>query len=266
MNAWLSLTKKELRLGLPAFMIPVIAYIIIIGIASYFGYRAGYPWEAVVGVSITATGMLMFYLIYYLFFSMNAERKKLHLWLHNPLPAYSLLLAKVVSGLVFMAITLLITGSLTLIAANLSPELTNMVPWVQIKQFGFLGVVHFFMFALDLAIWFLFFWMVFLVMNRFTGNFLSFVTTFIFVIVSSTIYGWFTNSWIYEKLTMWGEINGANLLKSLEINTDFTSEGGQFSSEMGEMSIYIGQYVFGILFAIGMFLVASWMLERKVEV
>ncbi|WP_221566675.1 hypothetical protein [Alkalihalobacillus sp. TS-13] len=266
MIAWLSLTKKELRLGFISFLIPVIAFIAVAAIATFFGYRAGYTWEVLAVVSVVATGMQVFYLTYYLLSSLQSERKKLHLWLHNPLPAYALLLAKVVAGLFSMIVTLMLTVGVFFTATHLSDDFSAYIPWSLIYENAWIVGLHYFMFAIDLAVWFLFYWMIYLLLTRYIAPFFSFVVTFIIVIVTSTIYGWFTNSLFYHKITRWGEIDGSEMLKNFQIDAEISKESTEFATEIGGMSVYMGEYVFGIAVALLLFFVASWMLDRKVEV
>ncbi len=266
MNAWLSLTKKELRLGFTAFLVPIIAFVVVAAIATFFGYRAGYTWEVLAVVSVGATGAQIAYLTYYLLWSLQSERKKLHLWLHNPLPAYALLLAKIVAGLISMAVTTIFTLSVFFTAANLSEDFSNGIPWSVIYDNAWIIGLHFFVFALDLAIWFMFYWMIYLIFTRYIAPFLSSVLIIIVAIVTSSLYGWFTESWLYQKLTMWGEINVSEFIKFPQFKADIGPEGGEFTSEMSNMSAYVGEYVFGIAIALILFSIAAWMLDRKVEV
>lgn len=267
MNAWLSLTKKELRSGFTAFLVPVIAFIVVASIATFLGHRAGFTWEVLAVASIVATGMQVFYLAYYLLWSLQSERKKLHLWLHNPLPAYALLLAKIVAGLVSMMVTTIFTISVFFTAANLSDDFSSGIPWTLIYENAWIAGIHFFMFAMDLAVWLIFYWMIYLLFTRYIAPFLSFIVTIVIVIVTSTLYGWFTNSWLYQKMTMWGEIDGSELMEKFQFEREINEKGGNFAAKMGgSMSVYVGEYVFGIAVLLLLFFIASWMLDRKVEV
>lgn len=63
MSQWLSLTKKEIRLGLPAFLIPVIVFIIVTSIAYYIGHRNGVCVIAIISVAGIAVLAQLFYLL-----------------------------------------------------------------------------------------------------------------------------------------------------------------------------------------------------------
>lgn len=262
MTAWLNLIKKEWRQGIPALILPLVAYLIVAGIAAYFGSLAESTWTALLGVSFFATTIQVFYLVYYLLHSLNAERKKTHLWLHNPMPGYSLLSAKLVAGLFSMLITFFLT--LTVLVVSLNVLFPVLPPWTDLMNFGLLGSIHIFLIALKFAAWLLFFWMIFLLFNRSLGTFISFLTTFILFIVSAAILERITNSAIYQTLTQWGQW-GQNLCSELVAGLPFQKlEGSEACSEAS--AFYLGSYVFESVGVLLLFFAAAWILDRKVEV
>lgn len=261
MSAWWHLTKKELRLGLPAFLLILITFAVILGVVSYIGYRAGFLWEAATIVSVLALGGHIFYLAYYLLYSLEKERKKLHLWLHNPQPGYALLLAKIAAGLITLIVSMLIIGTLLLISFNLAENFHQM-EWSHSTQLAVFGILHIMMLSVNIAVYFIFFWMIFLLINRFTNGFFSFILTLIIFLISMSLYGWFMETAVYEALTMWGEINLLNILSGFEFN--FSSDA--FMAEFDTMPLYLGNYVFEASVTVLLFLAASWLLDRKVEV
>ncbi|NEU30329.1 hypothetical protein GN156_05990 [bacterium LRH843] len=265
MSSWMSLLKKEIRLGLPAFLIPVIAFIVVAGIGSYIGYRHGFGIEGFTGIAILATGAQMFYLPCYLFFSLQAERKKLHLWLHNPLPGASLIGAKVVAGLISMLLTILITGVTGLIALSISENVPDL-QWDSVINLSFFGGVHLVLFSLSFAACFIFFWMIYLMFTRSIGTFLSFLSTFILFVASTSLFGWFSNSSLYAKLTMWGEVPLTGLAQHLNFFTDVQMGNIDVGSNIEPISVFIGGYVFETILALILFFAACWILDRKVEV
>ncbi|WP_100405775.1 hypothetical protein [Bacillus solitudinis] len=263
MSAWLNLTKKELRLGLPAFLLPVIAFIVALGIAMYMGNRHGFVWEAVAGVAVFATGIQVFYLVYYLLHSLQSEKRKLHLWLHTPMSGTQLLLAKVVAGIVAMVATMMITGTTLLLAISFL-ETDIQIPWSNVLDVAVVGGIHLFLLALDFAVWFMFFWMIFLLFNRKLGTVFSFISTFVLFVITSALYGQFMETGLYDTLTMWGQMDISKLLTDLFINID--SNGGEIMTETGQITLYFGYYVFEGIVALLLFFASCWMLDRKVEV
>ncbi|WP_077622881.1 hypothetical protein [Sediminibacillus massiliensis] len=263
MSAWLSLTRKEIRLGLPVFLVPVVAFFLLTGIAYYIGNRQGFGWEAVVGVSIAAVGVQVFYLVFYLFCSLQSERKRLHLWLHNPMPGYLLLLAKIAAGFLSLLVTLLVTGSTLLIAFNLADSISEHLQIANFLEMVFFIGSHILLIALSFAALFLFFWMIFLVFTRYLGTFLSFLSTFILFIATATLYSWFSSSIVYEKLNNWGLFE-LNMLEGISINVENGST--QVFTETDTISLYAGTYLFETVIALLLFLAASWLLDKKAEV
>lgn len=264
MNHWFHLVKKEIRLGLPAFLIPVIAFIVAAGIAFYLGHREGMGFDVLFIVAMMATGMQVFYLVYYLFYSLQAERKKLHIWLHNPMSARALLSAKVVAGLVTMIATLFITGGTALIVLPHSKVFTFGYTWSLIFEAGSWGGIHLILIALSLGIGFIFLWMIFLYFTRFIGSFVSFLLTFVLFIVIASATEWFAKTKVYAALTMWGEFKLDSMITSLNVSVDQTH--AEVFSEMGDISLFFGTYVYETILAIIIFLVSCWILDRKVEV
>lgn len=264
MTAWLSLLKKELRLGFPVFLFSVIAFIVVASIVSYRGYLTGLTWEALTIISGFAIGVNVFFLPIYLFYSLQSERKKLHLWLHNLMPSYSLLLAKVVAGLISMIGTLLLTGGTFLLALNQVKTLLMKLEFVNMTQVSLWGGSHLFLFSIDFAVWFLFYWMFFLLCTRYLGTFLSFLSTFVFFILTTSIYIWFTTSWIYQKLIMWGQFHLPNMIESSNFHIDTIA--AEFFTEINQITLFAGEYLFEIVIAFILFIVSCWILDRKVEV
>ena len=84
MTSWLNLTKKEFRLGLPAFIFSLIVLIGIFSISIMFGLSTGLLWETLTIGALAAVALHVFYLAYYLLYSLGVERKRIQLWLHNP--------------------------------------------------------------------------------------------------------------------------------------------------------------------------------------
>lgn len=266
MTAWLNLTKKELRLGMSAFLLPIIVFIILVSIASYFGNRVDMMWEAIAFVAFGATSIQVFYLVYYLFHSLRSERKNLHLWLHNPMPGYSLLLSKITAGLVSMLITFILTATTMAVSLSQSSRLTDQLPLYSVINIGVFGGFHLFLIAINLAVWFVFFWMIFLLSTRYIGTFLSFLSTFIIFILTTSLDNWFSSTAVYKKLTMWGQFQTPELLKGLNIVGNPEHADSQVITETAQIHLYLGIYIFEIILVAILFIAASWILDRKVEV
>ncbi|MCM3713903.1 hypothetical protein M3202_07380 [Alkalihalobacillus oceani] len=269
MTAWWNLTKKELRLGLPAFLLPLIAYALLASIMFYIGSRQNMNWEMVMIISVVAIVLHLFYLVYYFYYSLQAERKRMHLWLHNPLPGYGLLSAKLTAGLISMVGSLLIIGAVTALTYFFAGTFDDLFPALvlgDVLNLGIIGGVHLFLLALNFAIYFLFFWMIFLLISRYIGSFFSIILTFILFICFVSGWAWLSETPFFRFLSEWGEINLLQVAQRFHFSAD-ASEGIQFFlTNEGAGSIYLGTYVSEALVAIVLFAASCWLLDRKVEV
>ncbi|MCP8616289.1 hypothetical protein [Salirhabdus salicampi] len=263
MYAWLQLTKKEFRLGLPALLVPIVIFVFASIVSFLIAEQNGFGWEGVFGAAMFVVGLQFFYLVYYLLYSLHSEKKKLHLWLHNPLPSYLLLLAKVVAGLVSMLITLLVTGITLIVSLNLSNVMNDYIERIGLTKVVFFLGSHLILIALSLAVLFLFFWMIYLLYTRFFGTFLSFVFTFITFILLATVYDWVTSSELYDILTKWGAIQ-VNMLKGFSVTIN--DNGSNVIAEPANLHLYIGSYVFETVLALILFFITSWLLDKRIEV
>lgn len=258
MTAWLHLTKKEFHLGLPAFIFSLIALIGIFTISITIGLSIDLMWEIVTIGAFTAIAFHVFYLVFYLLYSLGVERKRTHLWLHNPLPIGSILLAKLVSGLAYMFITFIIAAIVLWQAFRNNAVSIYINEWLTT---ALLSVITILLTALLLGCIYLFFWTIFMTLSRMYNDFLSFLLTFfIFFIVTSLFYMMGDLSF----LTDWGAINIDNVLSGFELNT--SNENQHYEIENFSQIFYIGHFVRDLVLAALLFAGSSWILDRKVEV
>ncbi|WKB35611.1 hypothetical protein QS257_19440 [Terrilactibacillus sp. S3-3] len=97
MKAWFALVKKEMRLGSLGFFSVLILQLSLYSIVVYQAIRQG-STDVVVAFGFLTILAHVFYLLGYMIVNLFLERKTLHLWLHNPLPAWSLLLLNGLAG------------------------------------------------------------------------------------------------------------------------------------------------------------------------
>jgi hypothetical protein len=69
---------------------------------------------------------------------------------------------------------------------------------------------------------------------------------------------------VYEALVRWGEIQISGFTE-IGITTHLET-GTEVISEVGQLSFFIGSYLFETVILILLFVVSCWMLDRKVEV
>lgn len=265
MNAWFHLVKKEMRLGFVAFLIPIVAFIVCLMMAVYLKRNSEYIWEVVGTIAFIATGMTILYLVYFLFITLNTEQKRLHLWLHSPMKGYGLLSAKLVSGFIYLLFTMFITGAVGWISYRQS-EISNIsFEGINIGSFVFFIVAHLLWIAVSFAIVFMLFCVIYLVLKKYLPSFFSFVVTFLLFVLFVVLYGYFAESSVYEWLTMWGKINLSEQFYNFPFLMEILTPEEEIELR-ANASIYIGFYVFEGLVSLAMFLLASWLLDRKVEV
>ncbi|SFP64855.1 hypothetical protein [Salibacterium halotolerans] len=256
MQDWGNLLKKELRLGLPAFWIVVGALLFIGGVASYIGGRNEVLNETLFIFSGVAFLLMSLYLSFYFIFSMTAETKRLHLWLHHKRSAVSLLLAKMTSGVIYQVIVM---AFLVVIAfVTVTQVQWNAIPngWnLAVSAAAFLSI-HIVLYSIYTSMALLFFWMVFLLMKKVMPTIVSVCFTVIIAIAALSAFGWLGGTAFYAAISEWGSINMENLF--FWVNFSFL--------QIETPVIYIGSYVLDILLTVVLFILSAWILDRKVEV
>lgn len=266
MNAWFHLLKKELRNGAFAFFALLIGFLIVGGIVFYFSSKADVGAEGLLIFSASAIVMHIFYLVYYLFISLHNERKKLHLWLHSPMPSYALLLAKIVAGLISLIVSLAVAGTTFLVAAQSATYFQEQLAFFNLTELSLFASIHIILLALNIASWFLLFMMIHFAIRSRLNGFLSFISTAAIVILSLRSYIWFIETNLYETLTMWGSIHIPEFITSLNYELSQDKIDLSLHGSPVPVTFYIGDYVFEAILSIALFLLACWLLERKVEV
>ncbi|MFC4022340.1 hypothetical protein ACFOUV_00750 [Oceanobacillus longus] len=261
MNAWLYLTKKEFRLGLPSFLIALILFSGIIGGGVIAGNQFGFEGEFMTIALSIVVGLHTFFLAFYLYYSLNAEKRRLHLWLHTPMSIVGLLTSKLFTGIVFMLSTFIISIILAMQSFKHTFSLLN-----QDSLFNSVGVTSFIILitALFIGSAFLLFWTVYLTFSQKFNNFLSFLLTIVLFFVSAWAYSKFLDISFVQTLTNWGDIQVGDIFVGLEMS--YIQESFEVQTMKEATVFYIGHFVRDIFFAIIMFIAACWIIERKVEV
>lgn len=253
MNAWYGLVKKEYRLSRSSFLLGLI----LLGIALVLFYFMGIRFNES-GIVIAPTGMLIglhvFYLTIFMIFSLNTEAKQLHLWLHNPQPAWMLLSAKLVNGIVAMIVSLSLAVLFFLYVLNeAAPNFNEIVK--DYVNMGLFGLSYLIGISIYMAMSVLFIWTVNHTLKTRMGKFGSFIA-FSMILLPTIGMGKFQSTRLYELLTNWGEID-------LSFLFNFIPTQG-----MAHVTphVYIGGFVFYLLLIIGLFFFSCWLIDRKVEV
>lgn len=257
MSAWGGLLKKELRLGLIGFLVPFFLGVSTVGLAGYMAHKYSEP-AILVAAAIAAIIGHLFYLPLYVAVSISGEQGKMHLWLHNPLSGYALLSAKYMSGLITMALSLLIPA-LTFYwnRDHFSSLAVSSDQWTL-----FLLVTLFFVVAASfyLTLWGVLLWAISRLLVPYLGK-LRWLAMIVLVMVGLWLFSYWESTAFYRAVTEWGAID----LDFVRFMFNFAEDG--FTMEMREIgSFYIGSVVYDLVVASAVFLLSGWLLDRKIEV
>lgn len=261
MNAWMALTKKELRLGFPVFIFALIMEIGLVLGSYYIGRTFGFEKEMILSASVVILLIHSLFLFFYMIYSLSYERKRLHLWLHNPMPIAGLLTSKLVSGLVFMSITFFSFLIFSLLFFQNNFEFFNEQTLFNISITSVVGI---YFTALSAAIIFIFFWSIYLTLGKWMHEFFSFILTIILFILVMTGYEYVIHSPLMINLTQWGAIEVEDIFADFEFM--ISSEQFGVQANWDSVLFYTGEYIVDAIAIILLFIAACWIIDRKVEV
>jgi hypothetical protein len=255
MKAWLALVKKEFRVGLPILLLAIVLFLVGLVIVTVSTYRFGYAWDGVGIIGLVWGGGHFFFLAIYMLYSLGVERKRLHLWLHNPMHASGLLAAKLVPGIVYMIVSLLIVSIAAYIGGLHFVDFTEGT-WFKI---GMIAFVHVIAFSVDFSAYVILAYVVFLLLERYMPTFLSGTVVFIgWWLFAYLYFGLFAESVFYATITEWWKID-------LDVVVDFLHVDVE-SAAVGAIGIYVGDYIIELITILIIYFIASWLLDKKVEV
>ncbi|SDM55063.1 hypothetical protein SAMN04488137_0705 [Fictibacillus solisalsi] len=252
MNPWWGQLAKEYRLGRGGAIGALIALFLYLGIGVYASWRMGNP-ETFLAFCAFALMMHVLYMAGYMCVSLIREQRTLHLWLQTPLPAYKLLLAKLLNGWGALAFSLFIISAITLLSGTmvvnlfeLDPELT----WRDVISTGILIDIHILLIALYIGIGLTFLWAIYLVVSKSLGK----VSGNVIGICLFFFLPWLMSKWegtgLFHALFIWGKVD-----------LNFSDV-----AYVAFRHVYIGYYFYHFLLALLLLFIASWLIERKVEV
>jgi hypothetical protein len=120
MNAWMAMVKKEMRLGQTMFGIGFGLALILAGISAWLAGKSPVVFTAGMWMSVLA-----FYVVslpIYMIASIAKEANTRTTWLQAPLSGWSLLTAKLVSGVVYLLATVVPTSFFVRLALDRGSE------------------------------------------------------------------------------------------------------------------------------------------------
>jgi hypothetical protein len=225
-------------------------YTVGVSVAGYFGY----PEVSVFIVFLEGIAHLGFMPLMLLSILMIEGRTQL--WLHTTQESWKLLLSKLIIVLGYSVLSLLLVDLLGVISLSWQDGEILFLPWKESIFFNFAVTSS----AAYFSCWVLFYWTVFYGMatSPLLKKFRWFILVFIFIfyqLISSLL---MTLAWVREFTNLW----------TIKVRGSFFIEVGQGAFDTGSEFIHLPVIPF-LIYAVIMvilFLAASWVLERKVEV
>ncbi|MDD9148328.1 MULTISPECIES: hypothetical protein [unclassified Sporolactobacillus] len=251
MAAWTALLKKEMRLGGPGFLIFLISQAAVMALGIYLAYRSG-SRTAMAVTGLILIGFHFLYLFGYMVVNVSMEKKTFHLWLHNPLPGWSLLAAKLVSGIIYMTFSLLVIGIYTWIGYLMSGPIP-LSHGMHIYRTGILVIAYIYWIAIYIGIVFIFLWLVFLCLRSRMGRaawaiMIAGMGAAVFLLVKLTQYG------IFAAITEWGKLP-----------TGFVDYWISSGVHVYSDPVYLGSYVLDLFVMALFFALSAWLMDHRLE-
>lgn len=254
MGEWVSLLKKELKVTGSSVLWGLVIVIAAGLLEIYLAYR--YRSGAAIVLAIIVVAFHAFYLAIYMLKSLSNEWKNAHLWLHLPRSGWSLISAKLASGLMAMLVSLGISCifALWVLAVELNnyPQTAEIVRSV-ILNYGWFMALLFLAGAIYNGFWAM---MISIAMAS-TKNFIKrgrfFIGVGVFLIPTWGM-GALQDTAAYDLLTKWGAVN-----------LPLTTLNGLEHFHVQQM-FHVGEFLFFTLVMGAVFYLCGWLLDNKVEV
>ncbi|MFS1512996.1 hypothetical protein VQL36_11255 [Chengkuizengella sp. SCS-71B] len=269
MDSWIGLLKKDFLLMKNRLLVFLLIDLAVFALGWYLHIREiGFVQQPNINWVLDDNDLIKFiplviamaihvlFIGNYILMSLNKEGKQLHLWLHNPQSAIVLLGSKLVNGFIALIVSLGVLITLTTI--NLIPFLSELSFYLgDLTKLLLYFVVNIIFLSLLIGICFMFFWTIYHVLKSRIGRW-SVLVIIVLINLFIWIFASFESTAIYDQLILWGEYN-------LEFSTlEFINHNDE---EFGEkVSNHLGENLFDALIGVLFFVVAAWLIEKKVEV
>lgn len=203
------------------------------------------------------------YIPAFIYRSMSKEwRFTAPIWLHLPRPGYQLLSAKVISALIAMTISLLVTSFflflITLIDGTLQLTL-SVLPFSTIRIYALSGVALIYFASIFLGIWILFY-SVAVAACKYAIRPLRTIVGIAVFLIPTWLMPTLGRTFVYDKLVRWAPFQ-------IHFPVSITLEPGSVaaSGKTVPVTMYYGEILFEAFLLLGVFLLAGWLIDRKVE-
>ncbi|MFT8322902.1 MAG: hypothetical protein ABF649_18695 [Bacillus sp. (in: firmicutes)] len=254
MNAFKGLLKKDLKLSKTVFYTFLIMMAIVI--AAGIGFSGYYKsFDIVAAISL---GLVMVQFMYFpisIFTTLRIEGKT-QLWLHNPNSSTLLLFSKLLSSLIFAVLSLVITIIIASICLPMTEQLKLSITSADILCMG----IVFLWFSTYISIWVVFYWVVYHSLAKITW---MKKIRWLLLIIFWNVWSGFT--YLLDKLSFIKELKQMSIIK-LGKAFQFQTSNSSFSAGMESTEISLAVIGGYLCVAIILFLISSWLLDRKVEV
>jgi hypothetical protein len=259
MSKWKGLLRKEFHISKTGILVSIALVIAGHLIAYVFSLKYNEPGIMFVP-AIVIVALHIFYLTVFMYLSLQAEAKHLHLWLHTSHSASGLLLAKLLTGMIGFLFSFSISGMFAYIGLlKLRGVYFSEETWetILVLKSGLFVGINVALLSIYLAIWLVFYWTIYQLLKRFMTKFSGLV-----IVMISFFVTWmgklFQKTVLYEKLTKWGYVDIA-VFGNIPLERKYV-----MMEKMGQFPI--GTFVYYSVIAIGLFILSAWLIDRKVEV
>lgn len=246
MTHWAALVKKDFRLTRTVFFIGLVINFLFLLFALFLDMNTGDNLFLFIPL-LVAIVFHIFYLPIMLLISLNTEAKQLHVWLHNPQSAATLLWSKVLNGTLMIVASL---GVLYVMSALLIIPRFSLIEayWTDTWRAAMLVFPHILMISMLMGVWVILLWSLYHALKYRMGRW-----TWLALLGTVIIPGWIgtllDSSTLYQTLTQW---------ISWEMNFPTFS--------MEPFPLFAGDYLYHFIVIIGLFYCSAWIIDRKVEV
>lgn len=265
MNAWTGLLKKEFRTT-RTFVLVTLGMLAVFMIAAYLlSIRAGHP-AVMFGLAFIPIGLHSGYMLVYMLLSLNAESKKLHLWLHTPQSAVNLLLAKLFNGILGFLLSMSASIIFLIYATNSLDRVTQLYYHLGIGTGFIIQGVSILAFSILLgsliaSFWVVSAWVIHQTFKAYIGRW-SIIGAIVFLFVLSYVSGLFETTQLYHTLFDWGYFSLTDLFSLHALNWFPAAEAGQ----IGPVMVPLGAFVYHLIVGLLLFSLSCVLLDKKVEV
>ncbi|QGQ99143.1 hypothetical protein EHS13_31835 [Paenibacillus psychroresistens] len=246
MRAWAAVFKKDFKLTRTVFFAGLVINLLMVMLSIFVGMKTDSLF-----MFIPVAAAIIFHVLYIpimLLISLKTEANQLHLWLHNPQPASTLLSSKLVNGLTMMVVSLLTLYAMTGLLIKQKFSLIELY-WTDTWTAGLLFSLYIIIISITIGIGVLFLWTLFQFLKFKIGR-----RSWLVVIGTAVILFWLKvlleSTELYNLIVNWGVVTYT--FPSFTIDKPIQT--------------YTGEYLYDIIIIIGSFVLTAWFFDKKAEV